>query len=805
MVHTITAGKLSQALDLHGQGISVLSLDCFDTLIWRSTATPIDVFADLDAGIRCRTWAESIGRVSNQVTHQSNEITLREIHQRLVPDGAADAIKTAVAAELAAEASHCFAFAPAVELIKRAHSAGIKVIVVSDTYLSADELAALIARVAGEQLLSMICAVFCSSDFGISKSNGLFRNVLGKLGAAPDAVLHIGDNRQADVDGANRAGIRAIHLIQFDSQLEQQLRLEVACGLVMDPKLRVDRAIEQMHRATLAQHWSELTEPAQRVGFGSLGPILHGFSHWILAQAQALSHDRQLNMLFLLRDGYMPMKAFDQLPGSEQFVHTAVELSRYASYAASFVDEPSIVSYLAELSSTGRFDALANQLLFLPGEARALQQAASAARNSHAAFVAQVRQPDNLRKILDRSQAYRARLLEYIRRTGKVRSGQTVVFVDLGYAGTVQDRLAPILKRELDVDVLGRYLLLRDVPGWRRDKLALMGPDYYDGRSLDALAAYVAIVEQMCTVEQASVIDYDEYGAPIRKRVDMKSVQSQTRAQTQAASLQYIHCYPRSFHREPANDRIAAMRTSAYLSLSRLLYMPSNEETELFDGFEHDVNLGVNDKVTLFNSAKAKAGMVERGLFYTNDHPSQFLPAELRNAGMPTSLSLLLLRRFAPDLRYPDFEHDGITLPIMIADSERVLQHTVTATATHDGYYLATVPIGARKLSIGLSLGKVFEWVQIQSATLVPVVDLMTSDENKRAIDVADIAVLEDIEKAADGLLHCGSVHSFLFLPTGTEDASESWVLCIVFRPIARRCTSPILANNQGELITQSH
>ena len=80
-------------------------------------------------------------------------------------------------------------------------------------------------------------------------------------------------------------------------------------------------------------------------------------------------------------------------------------------------------------------------------------------------------------------------------------------------------------------------------------------------------------------VEQASVIDYDEYGAPIRKRVDMKARQSQTRAQAQAAGLRYIECFPHSFHREPAIDRMAAMRTGACLSLSRLLYMPSSEET----------------------------------------------------------------------------------------------------------------------------------------------------------------------------------------------------------------------------------
>lgn len=805
MGQSISAAQLPQVLDTHGQGIRLLSLDCFDTLLWRSTATPADLFAELDAGIRCRVRAEATGRARKQLAENNTEVTLHEIHRCLAPDAEDGEIARSVAAELAAEARNCFAFAPTVALIRSAHERGIPVIVVSDTYLDEAQLRGLIAAAAGPELLAMIARVYCSSHYGVSKTGGLFHHVLNDLKVPADSVLHVGDNYQADMVAASDAGLRAIHLIQFERELDQQMRLEASCALVFDPKLRVDRAIQQMHRATLALHWSELPDPAQRVGFGTLGPILHGFAHWILAQAEELAQSRNVNLLFLLRDGHMPLQAFRQLPGSERIPHAAVELSRFASYAASFDDEASVIAYLADLGSNRRFDALANQLLFEPSEVRELKASADAAPDPMAAFVALVRQPANLRKIIERSQAYRLRLFDYLRHTGKVHAGQTLVLVDLGYAGTVQDRLAPLLRKALSVEVLGRYLLLRDVPGWRRDKLGFLGPDSYDSRSLDALADYVAIVEQLCTLEQASVVDYDEWGAPVRKHAERSAGQNRTRSSAQAAGLRYIQCYPGSFYREPATERVDALRTSACLSLSRLLYLPSSEEARMFDGFEHDVNMGVEDTVRLFDPRKAREGMIAHGLFYTNKQSRQFLPAEVRQAGMPASLSVMMLRRFSPDLRYPDFESEQMVLPIMIADATSIVQRSVTAVATHDGYFTVTVPIGARKLSVGLSLGHVFEWVQIETINMVPLAELMTAGESRRRIDLLEKAVYEDIERSRNGLMHCASAHSFLFVPSGIGETDEPWALSVVFRPIAVRAGAQGAYQQQGELIAQTH
>ena len=156
----------------------VLSLDCFDTLLWRSVHNPRDVFADLPlagGAIARRAAAEAACRRRSADRHDFGEVTLTDIYTRLMPNADAVAHETAIAAELAIEASHCFAFAPTVDLIRDARARGMTVIIVSDTYLTENQLRALIAAAAGDDVAAMIDRIFCSCSHGIGKAGGSVR------------------------------------------------------------------------------------------------------------------------------------------------------------------------------------------------------------------------------------------------------------------------------------------------------------------------------------------------------------------------------------------------------------------------------------------------------------------------------------------------------------------------------------------------------------------------------------------------------------------------------------------------------
>ncbi len=68
---TVRAHQIAGLLDRAPPGIEVLSLDCFDTLVWRSTHSPADVFAGIDlpgGAMGPRQWSEGAAR---RIVHQS--------------------------------------------------------------------------------------------------------------------------------------------------------------------------------------------------------------------------------------------------------------------------------------------------------------------------------------------------------------------------------------------------------------------------------------------------------------------------------------------------------------------------------------------------------------------------------------------------------------------------------------------------------------------------------------------------------------------------------------------------------------
>src|SRR5689334_20502106 len=95
----LRSSELACLLDQAPSSVRWLSLDCFDTLVWRATATPVDVFADLDFGggaIEPRRRAEGAARHAAKLFRDSFEVGIEEIHERLRPGGD-------VAASVAAE------------------------------------------------------------------------------------------------------------------------------------------------------------------------------------------------------------------------------------------------------------------------------------------------------------------------------------------------------------------------------------------------------------------------------------------------------------------------------------------------------------------------------------------------------------------------------------------------------------------------------------------------------------------------------------------------------------------------------
>jgi FMN phosphatase YigB (HAD superfamily) len=781
MASSIAAHDVSTLLDRAGQGVQILSLDCFDTLIWRNTHAPSDVFCSLDGfSQRQRMNAESEARQRARAKGR-DEVDFPEIYGCLQPGAEPAALASLIQAELDAEASHCFAFKPTVELIRKAKAAGLTVIVVSDTYLNKEQLRALIAGAAGQDVADLIDEVFCSSHYGTPKAGNLFKHVLRALKVQPQSILHLGDNKQADYAAPLALGVRAVHLSQFDEDTEQRLRLEAATSALLHSRGLHDVPVLQPHRAQLAVGRARLADPASALGYGVLGPVFHAFAHWLRREARELAAARQgrVKMLFLMRDGHLPKRAYDAIAGADDPESVEIEISRYTAGAASLTTEEAAVRHM-EIWLGHAPEIIVKQCLFTPDEADEILKRTQA-KTYPLRLAEEIRKPRVLAKIVARSRAFEQRLVDYVRREAQVQPGDTVMLVDLGYNGTVQNRIEATLQRELGVHVAGRYLLLdEDLPAGL-DKRGLIDARHYDSAALSSLGENISAVEQLATSARGSVVDYDASG-PVRNETGMKGRQSAVREAVQAACLRYIAEAGSAVVRPSGPADAEAERQAAAAILARLLFLPMPVELEALKSFEHDVNWGSDDALKLFDPEVAAEGLKHWGMFYIKGAKRMFLAAELRGQGMPTSLSLLTQSRFGLNLRYQDFCDRSLTVPILIARGNEVAEQTIEAHPTHEGYFLAGVPIGDCRLGVAVLFGQLGEWVQIESVGFLPLGEFFGKKQDGDFSLTPAVTSFEGMTAMTGGLMQCQDRGAFMMTPPPSRADDTPMVLAVVFR-----------------------
>lgn len=771
---------------LHGRdGIRLLSLDCFDTLLWRDCHAPRDVFGTLHGmTVPQRQWAESRARTAAALRDNRNEVSIDEIYRELLPNGAAEDRTNAAHRELLAEAAHCFAFVPTVELMRDAKRRGLPVIIVSDTYLDEVQLRSLIAEAAGDDVLALIDRVFCSSVYGKSKAEGLYGEVLKTLDVAPHEILHIGDNLKSDVKGVAPFGVTTLHLKQFSDTDDQRLRLEAAMGAMLHPGPAA--GAPQPHRAAIAATEGEILDAGEAFGFSVIGPVMHGFDQWLRSEAAALQarHGGQVHWLFLMRDGHLP-HLMHAAAGSSASAH-AVEISRFTAQAAALTNKDAVLRYV-QYEAESDLDAVGRQLMLAPGEIALLKKQLPKGDKAPAALVAAVQQPDRMRRIVKNGSAFADRLVEHIRALAAPAPGDTLMLVDLGYNGTVQNEVEPLLRDRLGVHVAGRYLLLREQFQTGFDKQGFIDERHYRAVALEALCGNVAVLEQLSTAAQGSVIDYKADGTPIRRESSIKGRQSEMRDRIQAGAARFAQAQGKSILRRVEPDAAKLWRPAAASALARLMFLPLPQELAVIAQFEHDVNLGVDHTVPLFAPQSAQRGLRQRGLFYMKGSERMYLPAELQGEGLAVKLSLIANKLFGLSLTFNDFVDHAIDLPILIADGRQVFTDTVAAMPTHDGYYVAAIPIGDCRYSVGLQFGKLYDWLQIDSAVFLPVKHFLSE---KHAVGVGEIdamPTLEGMAQAAPHLFQCGDESAFMMVPPPPRRGDTPMMLAVTFRPIAAR------------------
>lgn len=356
-------------------------------------------------------------------------------------------------------------------------------IAISDFYLSAEKL----WEVLEHNGIVELDKIYTSCDSMQTKRQGnLYPSVLAKEGVAPRNVVHLGDNRHADVDQAKNHGITALHYVSA-SHLErtkvQSVRLE--SHLAGDSSMH-ERALLELALGccdTAAGEINKYGTPVEALAIPACGFALH-----ILEEAIRRGVDR---VDFISREGVF-FKRIVQLLAEEDVFDLGVypdgvtlEVSRRATFTASLSDfsakelmrmwsQYNVQSIKTLAISTG-IDPVVFKPFAIKHGLRMDQPIVHPWRDERVRAILTDRKLGLI--IRDIIAQKRSELISYLTAQGFADpSRQSHMIVDIGWRGTIQDNLAYLIDAQIHGVYLGLDTFLNQQPsnttksGWLMDR-----------------------------------------------------------------------------------------------------------------------------------------------------------------------------------------------------------------------------------------------------------------------------------------------------------------------------------------------
>lgn len=599
---------------------AVASFDVFDTLLKRRAATPVAFFEVIGSRLAREGWllphvspaqfraqrvaAEHRARGRMQAAAGHPEVRLADIWQELVGILAPGmAPEEAAEAEFAIERDHIFGNAPVLDLLALAQRWGRRVVLVSDTYFTAGQVAQMLRRATRgrDDIDPGAIRVFASCERGTGKGAGLFDLVLRELGAHPTAVVHLGDNWHADVDAAAKRGIQAMLLPNGTTEgweilaAEERYRPHGARPLPAPDTAPAEGEITSLRNAALLHGASPGVFDHFAFGSFVLGPILHQYLRWAERILTAMGGDA-IACGLLREGGFLAELLAERLPGRKV---VALGISRLAMARAALT-EVTAETLAAALPTRHAipFATFAERLgLSLTDFPRCYWTQSLSTRDGPLVeeIVAHIlAEPALTARIAAEAAAFRVRMARHVAAVlgGEVAAGRSCLLLDVGWAGSIQERLIRVFGLPSE-RLTGLYLALNDRGLARCVEGGLRAAGFlFDGPEAHRLAGpgmrFVEILEQATTPPRGSVLDYDEQGAPIFGADPVPAAQRAERAEVQRGILSYIRHAARHHAADGGAADLEAGRVLAQAIFLRASLAPTDPERRLFTGWVHD-------------------------------------------------------------------------------------------------------------------------------------------------------------------------------------------------------------------------
>ena len=297
---------------LNNDEIKIVSFDIFDTLFFRKCLLPENIFEivgenayvkkyfDTPSGFKkYRMYAEKNARLTNK---HLQDVTLNLIYKELsIPKKAKEKIKQI---ELDIEKDFLVVNYDLEKYIEYSIEKGKKVILISDMYLSQDELKYVCLNKLKN--INKVSKIYVSSEYKLTKAKGtLFLKVLEEENTKPNELFHIGDNKISDNLIPKDLNINTLyygfsHVQEVTNDYE---RIYINKDIKKGNNVRKLAILRNPYKNEFESFYFNF-------GASIFGPILFEFSHWLNDLSKKYKIE-QYN--FILREGFIFNKYFKKL------------------------------------------------------------------------------------------------------------------------------------------------------------------------------------------------------------------------------------------------------------------------------------------------------------------------------------------------------------------------------------------------------------------------------------------------------------------------------------------------------------
>ncbi len=485
---TYAEGVLQRLLETH----DVISFDIFDTVLMRSVLDPTDVFEIVAEraerqGLHLPDFKFARLGAEHRILAEGRRHSLSGIYEDLQQalDLRPEDASWLQACEWQVERDVILPRREVCGWMKAAKAAGKRVVLVSDMYLSTEEIRHLLDA----RGITAYDAIYLSGEHGSGKPGTLFD--IMKAEQAGERYLHIGDNPVADGTSAIAHGIDAFLIPAAKTMLLYTQRNEILSSAgSLSARCILGRAISRLCNAPFVWQADGTIRVADAAtyAYAFLGPLFAAFFLWLVEKVRREPYDA---VLFAARDGFFLQKLYEwyrkrhpELPRS-QYLY----VSRMACISASF-------QTAEDIRQSVQFFRYAGEPM---GQLMGMENGVL-----------------SVARVLGISKTLREHFARYLRQSGLHPAGH-YAFFDLVSSGTSQSLLRKIFFR----DLTGLYLA-RDFapaspyldPHIRVHHFSEKFPGAKDAE-LDLAQQHGLGYEFFCSAPEGSVYHFDAAGKPV--------------------------------------------------------------------------------------------------------------------------------------------------------------------------------------------------------------------------------------------------------------------------------------------------